>query len=181
VDAASLLDIMVASNKMGKGMAKKKLQPILDAFPKILTTGESPDKKIEMLMSIKGIGKENAAEFVESIPHFLAFLKECDLEAKLQSNAVTGPENTVVNMSKNMDLDVSHPLYHKKIVMTKIRDKEIIDALVKYGATLEDSMKKDVFALVVKSKDDTSSKMEFAKKNNIPIMTPDEFKTAYMQ
>ena len=79
-----------------------------------------------------------------------------------------------------MDLDVSHPLYHKKIVMTKIRDKEIIDALAKYGATLEDSMKKDVFVLVVKSKDDTSSKMEFAKKNNIPIMTPDEFKTAYM-
>ena len=227
VDAASLLDIMVASNKMGKGMAKKKLQPILDTFPDILTTVESPDKKIEMLMSIKGIGKENAAEFVESIPHFLTFLKECDLEvkrteplrgsiggpflkiedflirpsilhrlkgdaekrfldsekkeSKLQDITVAGLENTVVNMSKNMDMDISHPLYHKKIVMTKIRDKEIINALVKYGATLEDTMKKDVFVLVVKSKDDTSSKMEFAKKNNIPIMTPDEFKTAYMQ
>jgi len=179
VDAASLLDIMVASNKMGKGMAKKKLQPILESFPDILTTNESPDKKIEMLMSIKGIGKENATEFVESIPHFLAFLKECDLESKLQSKKVTEPENTVVMASRNMD--VSHPLYHKKIVMTKIRDKEIIDALAKYGATLEDTMKKDVFVLIVKSKDDTSSKMEFAKKNNIPIMTPDEFKTAFME
>jgi len=181
VDAASLLDIMVASNKMGKGMAKKKLQPILESFPDILTTNESSDKKIEMLKSIKGIGKENAKEFVESIPNFLAFLKECDLEAKLQDLTVVEPENTVVNMSKNKNMDVSHPLYHKKIVMTKIRDKEIIDALSKYGATLEDTMKKDVFVLIVKSKDDTSSKMEFAKKNNIPIITPEEFKTAFMQ
>ena len=179
VEAATLLDIMVASNKMGKGMAEKKLQPILDTFPKILTTDEPPNKKIEMLKSISGIGKENATEFVESIPNFLAFLKECDLESKLQDHAVVNPTTNVVNMDKNMD--VTHPLYHKKIVMTKIRDKEIIDALVKYGATLEDSMKKDVFVLVVKSKDDTSSKMEFDKKNNIPIMTPDEFKTAYMQ
>lgn len=177
VDAASLLDIMVASNRMGKGMAKKKLQPILEAFPDILTTSESPAQKIEMLKSIKGIGSENAKEFVENIGPFLAFLKECDLESKLQRNAVVSPKN--VDVATNVD--VTHPLYQKKIVMTKIRDKEIIEALAKYGATLEDTMKKDVFVLVVKSKDDMSSKMDFAKKNGIPIMTPEEFKATYMK
>jgi NAD-dependent DNA ligase len=178
VDAASLLDIMVASNKMGKGMAKKKLQPILETFPDILTTTESPAQKIEMLKSIKGIGSENAKEFVQNIGPFMAFLKECDLESKLQRNAVVDTKEAAIVDTK---VDVTHPLYQKKIVMTKIRDKEIIEALAKYGATLEDTMKKDVFVLVVKSKDDTSSKMDFAKKNNIPIMTPEEFKATYMK
>jgi uncharacterized membrane protein YgcG len=77
--------------------------------------------------------------------------------------------------------DKSHPLYGKKIVMTKVRDKDIIDALAQYGATLEDTMKKDIFVLVVKSREDTSNKTEYANKNNISIMTPDEFKTAYLQ
>jgi hypothetical protein len=65
--------------------------------------------------------------------------------------------------------------------MTKVRDKDIIDALDQYGATLEDTMKKDIFVLVVKSREDTSNKTEYANKNNISIMTPDEFKTAYLQ
>jgi hypothetical protein len=73
----------------------------------------------------------------------------------------------------------NHPLFGKKILMSKIRDKEIIDRLSGYGAKLEDTMKKDVFALVVKSHDDVSNKVEFAKKNGIPVYTPDEFKAKY--
>jgi NAD-dependent DNA ligase len=73
-----------------------------------------------------------------------------------------------------------HALCGKKIVMTKIRDKEIIDFLAKAGATLEDSMKKDTMVLIVKSKEDVSNKTEYATKNGIPMMTPDEFKQTYM-
>ena len=60
--------------------------------------------------------------------------------------------------------------------MSKIRDKQIIDVLPTYGAVLEDTMKKDVFALVIKSHLETSNKTEFAKKNGIPIFTLEEFK-----
>jgi len=45
---------------------------------------------------------------------------------------------------------------------------------------LEDTMKKDTFALVIKSHLETSNKTEFAKKNGIPIFTPDEFKARFM-
>lgn len=64
--------------------------------------------------------------------------------------------------------------------MSKIRDKQIIDLLPTYGAVLEDSMKKDTFALVIKSHLETSNKTEFAKKNGIPIFTPEEFKTRFL-
>jgi NAD-dependent DNA ligase len=63
--------------------------------------------------------------------------------------------------------------------MTKIRDKEIIEYLKKMGGLLEENIKKDTFILIVKSKTDTSSKIEYAKKNSITIMTPEEFKEIY--
>jgi NAD-dependent DNA ligase len=64
--------------------------------------------------------------------------------------------------------------------MTKVRDKTIIDHLAKVGAKLGDSMKKDTFVLIVKSHDDKSNKTEYALKNGIPIMTPEEFVKKYM-
>jgi NAD-dependent DNA ligase len=170
LEKATLLDIMVASNKMGRGLGERKIKPILEAYPDILTSSDSPEVKQGKLLDVKGIGKENSKEFVQNIPGFLAFLKECDLEGKLEAQT---PKSS-------REASTSHPLYKKKIVMTKIRDKEIIDAIEKNGGTLENSMTQDVFALIVKSKEDKTVKTDYAVKHNIPIMTPEEFREAYL-
>jgi hypothetical protein len=68
----------------------------------------------------------------------------------------------------------------KKIVMTKVRDQAIISFVTNQGGSFEDSMKKDVMVLIVKSKEDVSNKTEYATKNGIPIMTVEEFKKEYM-
>jgi NAD-dependent DNA ligase len=176
IKKASLLDIMVASGKMGRGLGERKIKPILSKYPDILTRCEGDEVKEEMLKQIDGIGKENAYEFVKNIPSFMTFLKECNLEYKLTevSNAISEPvvQNTFINKD--------HPLLGKKIVMTKIRDKEIIDFINKNGLVLEDSMKKDIFVLIVKTREDKSNKTAFAEKNGIPIMTAEEFKAKYM-
>jgi hypothetical protein len=75
---------------------------------------------------------------------------------------------------------VQGPLTGKKIVMTKVRDPDIISFMTNQGGTLEDSMRKDIFALIVRSKDDKSNKTEYAEKNGIQIMTVEEFKGAFM-
>ena len=169
---ATLLDIMVASNKLGRGLGARKLAPILEKYPTILLSGESDDAKIALLKTVPGIGKENATEFVKKIPEFLTFLNECKLEYKLHAapvlNAPTGPENT------------GHPLYGKKIVMTKTRDKDVIDALKQYGAIISDNITTDTYLLIVKSKTDVSNKMDYAVKHNITIMTPEEFIQKYV-
>jgi hypothetical protein len=64
--------------------------------------------------------------------------------------------------------------------MTKVRDAEIIEFMKKNGIIMENTMKKDVFVLIVESKGVVSNKTIFAEKNGIPIMTVDEFKLAYM-
>jgi hypothetical protein len=173
VGKASLLDIMVASNLLGRGLGQRKIKPILEKYPDILRSKKSDEDKIKMLREIEGIGPENAKSFVSNIPAFMAFLKECDLEEKLNStNKVPDEIATTV--------DRSNPLFGKKIVMTKVRDKEIIAYLTKVGATLEDNIKKDTFVLIVKTHDDSSNNTEYATENNIPIMTPQEFREKYM-
>ena len=173
VSNASLLEIMVASNLLGRGLGERKIRPILEKYPNILTSGETAGEKMSMLQSVDGIGTENAKSFVSNIPAFIEFLKECGLTGKLSAPALV-----VVPVKPSV---VTGPLSGKKIVMTKIRDKDIIEYLKTAGGSLEDNIKKDTFALVVKSHDDVSNKTKFAQENSIPIMTAQEFKDKYMQ
>uniref|UniRef100_A0A6C0B911 DNA polymerase beta n=1 Tax=viral metagenome TaxID=1070528 RepID=A0A6C0B911_9ZZZZ len=174
LEKAALVDIMAASGLLGRGLSNKKIEPIMTAFPDILKSTETPASKIKMLKSVKGIGKENAEAFVSNIEKFNSFYKEIFPGKSTESlqNVLRPVESTVI--------DKSSPLFGKKIVMTKVRDKDIIEYLKTVGATLEDSMKKDVFILIVKSHEDESSKTKAAKENNIPIMTPVEFKAKYI-
>ena len=174
VQQASLLDIMVASGKLGRGLGERKIKPILEKYPDIVISTIPTEQKESMLQEVAGIGKENAREFVKNIPDFLEFLSECGLDAKLRESVKTIPIVPAVPIS------TGHALFGKKVVMTKVRDKEIIDFLTKVGASLEDNMKKDIAVLIVKSKEDVSNKTEYARKNGIPMMIPDEFKKIYM-
>ena len=174
VTKASLIDIMVASNTLGRGISTKNLELIVESYPQILKSSESADEKVKMLVAIKGVGEKNAKAFVQNMGTFLEFLRECGLEGKLRA---TTPKNVSVAVE---NVDTTNPLYGKTIVMTKVRDKSIIDHLEKVGAKLGDAMKKDTFVLIVKSHEDKSNKTEYATKNGIPIMTPEEFVKKYM-
>lgn len=180
IQSASLIDIMVASNRLGKGLGEKKIRPMMETFPNILLSSDSEMVKIEKLKTIKGIGNENATEFVSNISSFLEFMEEIGLESKLSNPIVSGPRTPVATSNNGRLSAPEHILTGKKIVMTKIRDKDIIEAMKQYGATLEDTMKRDIFVLIVKSKDDRSNKLDYAEKNGIPIMTAEEFKSSYL-
>ena len=69
-----------------------------------------------------------------------------------------------------------HELSGKKIVFSGIRDKILTQKLATYGIKVSEQVSKDVVCLIVKDKTDVTSKMEKAKKYNIPILTIDEFK-----
>jgi NAD-dependent DNA ligase len=178
LEDASLINIMSASNKLGRGISEKTIELIMKSEPNILLSKDSNENKMEKLMNVKGIGKINATTFVENIPEFLKFLHDCDLDHKLFKNEM---KNEMKNEIENHNSkDNTHILFDKKIVMTKIRDKEIIEKVKEFGGIIEDSIKSDTFALIVKSKDDNSNKMEKAKDKNIPIFTVEEFKNKYM-
>lgn len=166
ISKATLVQLMVGSNMFGHGMGERKLGPVIEAYPDFLVSADSKAEKMQQL-GTKGIHK-NAEEVVDSIIPFLKFLDECGIKTKTKTSAITAAK-----------FDTTHPLYGKTIVMTKIRDKEIIDFLEAKGGKLGDNVKVDTLALIVKSKDDVSAKTKTATDKNVPIMTPDEFKREY--
>jgi DNA ligase (NAD+) len=167
VGAASMVQLMAASNKFGRGVGIRVLTPLMDANPDFLTKEETKAEKIAKL-NAAGIHK-NAEAFYNNIEPFNSFLRECGLDSKEESK--TESKDTI---------DSSNPLFEKSIVMTKIRNNEIIAHLKKVGATLEDSFKKNTVALVMKDKTDVTNKMRDAEKKGIEIFTVEEFKAKYM-
>ena len=168
VGSASTVQLMAASNKFGRGVGIRVLTPLIDANPDFLTKDETKAAKIAKL-NAAGIHK-NAEAFYNNIEPFNAFMRECGLDkVKTDSKADIKEQ-----------YDESNPLFEKSIVMTKIRNKEIIEHLKKVGATLEDSFRKNTVALVMKDKSDITNKMRDAEKRGIEIFTVEEFKAKYM-
>lgn len=173
VNKAGLVQIMVASNMLGRGLGEKKLDPIMNSFPDILISSDSKESKVAKLQTINGIGKENATSFVTNMDYFLQFLKDTKLEYKLTAKSPSP--------SPQKNMNQSHPLYGQKVVMTKVRDTDIINALKENGGELVDNVKKGILAVVTKNTQEVSNKINKAKEMNIPIMSVEDFKLAYMK
>ena len=172
---ATLVDIMAASNIFGRGIGKRKIVPVMEAYPDILTRNLSNDDKIILLTQLNGFGDESAKGFVLYIDAFIAFLTECGLTDKLHEHT-----QSPALLTNEMDTTTSHILNSKHIVMTKVRDEAIIDLLKRVGGVLDDNINKNTFVLITRSLDDVSVKTQKAAKLGIPIMTPDEFKQKYL-
>ena len=167
IDAASLVTIMSASNMFGRGFSEKKLELIMDSYPNVLLSTESYNVKVAKISAIKGMAEKTSEAFVERIPHFIQFIKESGLIKKLAP-------------SEKKNIDESHPLFGKSIVMTGFRDAEIQEALKNIGAKLGSSVSSKTLVVLVKDKEEDTGKAEEARKLGVPLMTPEEFKKKYM-
>jgi len=66
------------------------------------------------------------------------------------------------------------------VVMTKVRDKSIEEHLNRVGGKMDNIIGKKTDILIVRDTLDVSNKTKYAKENNIPVMTPDEYRKLYM-
>ena len=168
LDSASLITIMSASNLFGRGFSEKRLELIIDAYPNVLVSNESSAQKIQKVSAIKGMATKTSEAFVERIPSFIHFIDEIGLSDKLSQ----------ANSKK--ELDTSHPLFGKTIVMTGFRDTEIQEMLKSVGAKLGTSVSKQTFLVLVKDIEEDTGKALEAKKLGITLMTPEDFKHKYL-
>ena len=169
---STLVEIVAASNLLGRGIGKRRLEPIFERFPNLFTLLISNEELKIMLLSVNGIGEENATSIVENMKKMKTFLTDANLLYKLCQNQ---PSKTTKSQ-----VEEDHILNGKNIVMTKVRDANIISELSKYGGKLENNITKNTFALITKSHDDVSSKTKKANELGIPIMTPLEFTEKYL-
>ena len=127
------------------------------------------EEKINKIQKIKGFSRTTAESFVENIPNFLEFLRQCDIESKISSN-VDIPQ---------LSVDTNNPLYGKSIIMTGFRDKMLEEKIKLLGATISGSVSKNTFVVLTKDKDDKTGKIQKARELGLKIMTPDEFTKEY--
>ena len=123
---------------------------------------------------------KTATLFVENIPKFIEFMDSIGQSEKLLGPGPGRSASASAPRERISAIDINNQLYGKKIVMTKVRDQDIIKELKTKGASLEETMTKDIFVLIVKSLDDISNKTKYAVSHNIPIMTPEQFKAKYL-
>ena len=168
IDKVSLVKLMAVSNIFGRGFGERRIEPILEKYPNVLTSNETNEEKIQHIKQIKGMEQKTAERFVNNIEKFIEFIKVAQLENKMNNTI----ENAAVEKSQK---DTSHPLYDKIIIITGFRDKNLSDKLKTIGAKESSSVSKNTFAVVVKSKDEDTGKAEAARQKNIPIYTLDEF------
>lgn len=170
IRTVSLAELMTASNMFGRGIGRKSVDALLEAHPDFLTSTIPKTAKLAILSNI-GV-KKNGEQFYDAIVPFRQFLEECGLAHKLTEVQANVVESVVV--------DNSSPLFGKSVVMTKVRDAEIIEFLKRVGATLDDAMKTTTFVLIVKDKGDVSAKTKYAEAKGIPVMSVEEFKAEYI-
>jgi len=173
VTTASLGDIMAASNMFGRGFSDKKIKLILDEYPDILSSTDTPEVKTRRLAVTKGMATKTAAAFVEHIPAFLRFMEECGL-----MNKVITP--LTQNKPTTENIDTANPLYKKTIVMTGTRDKDLEKTLESMGVAIGSSVNSKTFVLITSDKDATTGKAKTARELNVQIMTPEEFRAKYL-
>ena len=167
LEEASLVEIMAASNLFGRGMGRRRLRAILEAYPELLNNKMGKAEAEEKIAQLKGFGKKTAADFIEHLQTFLHFIKAIHLEKKL--------------VFKKKKVNTAHPLYDKNIVMTGFRDKELAARIADVtGKALKTSVSKNTFVVLVKNTDEDTGKAEEARALGIPLMTPESFIKKYM-
>ena len=163
----TLPSLMAASNIFGRGLGTKRIIAIMDEYPNILTSNDSEKEKLEKVSGLDGFKDKTARLFVPYIPKFIKFLQDIEQTSKLTKIKV-----------KNVDK--SHKLYNKKIVITGFRDKELQQKLEKIGVKLGTSVSKKTFVVLVKDMDDDTGKADKARKLGVTLMTPEIFKSKYL-
>ena len=182
IKESSLPEIAASSNIFERGFGKKKLDLIFSSIPKILDEIKNNINKnkntntnylnyLNDLNNISGMANTTSSKFLQKLPYFIEFLIESKLVYKL--------DEYIKKINNNNDNNNNNNIEKIKVIMTGFRDKDLSKFLELHNFEIQTSINKNTKYLIVKSdnnKNDNSTKIDFAKANNIKIVTPNELK-----
>ena len=163
---STLPELLVATNILGRGMGLSRVTAILEKYPDILISDESDDIKLKNIAELPGFKNKTAMLFVPHIKEFVQFMTVIHQQNKLK-------------YVKHTNINVAHPLYSKKIVLTGFRDKKLEEQFKTFGIIVSNQVNSKTHLVLVKNKNHDSSKVNKAKELNIPIFTIKEFTQKY--
>ena len=127
---------------------------------------ESVEIKLKNIAELPGFKNKTAMLFVPHIKEFVQFMTVINQQNKLK-------------YVKHTNVNIAHPLYSKKIVLTGFRDKKLEEQFKTFGIIISNQVNSKTHLVLVKNKNHDSSKVNKAKELNIPIFTIKEFTQKY--
>lgn len=158
LDYKDLQDIMAASNIFERSLGSKKLKLIIMAYDDIMNDNIS----IDHLMTVKGIGKVNAEQFILGFNDFKVFYNKYYKSDK------------VVKVVKDPEKLLDKRLIGKSVSFTGVRNKDLEKLIEKYDGKVLSTVTKSVDVLITKDINSTSGSMKKAKELNILIIEYDK-------
>jgi NAD-dependent DNA ligase len=165
----SCMEIMIASNLLGRGMGGKKLDLILSKFP-FICTDKSKAKELTILeiKSINGMGDVGAQQFIENLNNFYDFYEDLGMNIK-------EPEKKQTENKKPMS-KINKKLENKHFVFTGFRNKDFEKEIKDNNGYVDSTVTKTTNYLVIKDKTKITEKVKKAEEKGVIIITEEEFK-----
>ena len=166
IDKVTLPELMKATNLFGRGIGERKIEPILQEFPNIITDVEDREQKINKLLTIKGFAKKTAEKFVDGIDDFKEFIDTAGLLDKLKNyKPVVNKDGILTNI---------------KVIFTGFRDKILQEKIKNEGGKVVSQVNKDTNYVIVSDKnpEPNTDKYEKGKQLNI-IILESKFKSMF--
>lgn len=161
IENSTLSEIMAASCIFGSGFCTKKIEQIIIKYPNVLEMVTDEDLLIK-IKEIDGFSDITANKFIKNLPIFITWLLE-------------HPQIKIVNKTFVLD-------NKEGIVFSGFRtvEESYTKLIEKSNYIVKDSLTKDIKFLIVKNKDEVTSKTEKATKYGIQIIEKEEFKKKYL-
>lgn len=187
--SSTCLQIMDASNTMGRGLAGRKLQMIIAQFPNILETRYIPQKS--ELLTIKGIESKTAELFISNLPKFFKFIDDNKLScvtAKINKppapTSTQPPTPSPTQKNTKTETKVNTPPVPVKtvdftnqiIVFTGFRDKKLEELVTSNGGVVNTSVSKKTTLVVAKDPNESSGKITKAHELGVKVISLEDFK-----
>ena len=162
-----LVDLMIASNILGRGLGPKKIKKILSRFPDITIQSYKPyDVLVDMIDDIPGFDEIMAKKFVNNLDRFNEFMEMVPTKIKNKLILDTIPKKKIQNKINLVDV---------KIVFTGFRNKEWQKIITEHNGEITESVSKNTTLLVCEDINDKSNKIQKALKLGIKIISKNDF------
>jgi NAD-dependent DNA ligase len=164
INNVNIETLMVASNKLGNGIGGKKINQILKKYPNIieLYNNNTIEYMHELLMSIDGWAEKTVELFINNLKSFIIFYNNIKKYITIKDNLKENIKNTI---STTILVSISgwRP------------NKDVINIFNYNNIQIIENINKNVNFLIVKNTNTNTTKIKFAKKNNIKIVQYDDF------
>ena len=166
IKTKNCIDIMNASNLLGRGLGEKKLNLVFEVYPFICKDQEKTLKlTVDDLIKINGLGEISASLIISNLKIFLDFYNSLNIDDKDDKDNKDDKKEKIINNKYKNNI----------YVFTGIRDKNLESIIISSGGKISNIVNKKTTALIVKDYNDNTVKVKTARSLNIPIITYEEF------